>query len=152
MKILFLLIGVLFFVDLYAQDAPIGYTTHYGIRKYAENANPSADSLNANYELIDDALYDLIVSTDEDQLVIEDDVLKFSDAFAGIGTFTTTATTCTTAVTGMTSDDIVVVTPVGATYDADDLLKVTIGDGSFIVTRNSNGTSGLTFAYIWVKK
>jgi hypothetical protein len=34
-------------------DAPIGYTTFLGLRQYAYEANPGADSLNANNTLID---------------------------------------------------------------------------------------------------
>jgi hypothetical protein len=136
----------------YAQDAPSGYTEHYGLRKYAENANPSADSLNQNWTDVDETLYDLIVSTDEDQLAILDDVLTFSDSLSGIGTFTTTATTCTVTVSDMSDDDVVMLTPIGTAYDADDMLKVSVGNGSFIVTRNSSGTSGLEFFYLWIKK
>src|SRR3990167_2356024 len=38
---------------LWAQTAPSGYTPNYAIRKWASGANPSADSLNANWTLID---------------------------------------------------------------------------------------------------
>ena len=38
---------------LWAQTAPSAYTTNYRIRQWASGANPSSDSLNANWTLID---------------------------------------------------------------------------------------------------
>lgn len=67
--------------NIFSQDAPIGYTEHYGLRKWAENANPSADSLNANWDDLDMVLFDLIVTTDTTELIIRNDTLVFADAF-----------------------------------------------------------------------
>ena len=149
---LFSILFILFTLSIFAQDAPSGRTIHYQIRMWAENANPSSDSLNQNWIDIDQTLYDLIVVVDSSQMIIENDSLKFSPYMASTDTFTTTATTCTTTVANMTPDDIVVCTPRGTTYDADDALKVSVGTGQFIVTRNSSGTSGLVYNYIWIKR
>ena len=51
-----LCILVLFSAGLYAQTAPSGYTTNFSFRKWASGANPSADSLNANWADIDRAI------------------------------------------------------------------------------------------------
>ena len=150
--ILALLLFVIFIPGLYGQDDPSGHTEHYSLRKWAENANPSADSLNANWDDIDSVLYDLIVSIDSNHFKIEDDELKLSDTMAGTDAFTTTATTCTVAVSGMEEGDVVVLTPVSNAFDADDQLSVTVEEGQFIVTRNSDGTSDLEFNWIWIKK
>lgn len=40
----------------WSQTAPSGYTTQYSIRRWAANANPSADSLNANWNGLDSAI------------------------------------------------------------------------------------------------
>ena len=50
------LLSILLFLlplELLAQSAPSGYTTNFGLRKYAQGANPGADSLNANWTAID---------------------------------------------------------------------------------------------------
>lgn len=52
--ILFLLCLAFFTVELLqAQTAPSGYTTNFRFRKWAQGANPGADSLNANWTDID---------------------------------------------------------------------------------------------------
>ena len=54
MKKLMLLLFIFLIGEVFAQvDAPSAYTTNYRIRKYANKARPSADSLNANSDLID---------------------------------------------------------------------------------------------------
>jgi hypothetical protein len=61
--ILFLM--ALFDVKLYAQPtAPSGYTTYYQIRKWAAGAKATADSLNANWDDIDAAIFDRIIYVD----------------------------------------------------------------------------------------
>lgn len=65
--------------------------------------------------------------------------------YQGIASFTTTATTCTVTVAGLAAGDVVQVTPLGATYNVNDILFVTVESGQFIVTRNAGGTSGLSF-------
>lgn len=40
-----------------AYDSPIGYTTRYSLKKFAEGAYPGADQLNQNWDLIDTAIY-----------------------------------------------------------------------------------------------
>ena len=52
MKRVFLL-SLFVSAGLWAQTAPSAYTTNYRIRQWASGANPSADSLNANWTLID---------------------------------------------------------------------------------------------------
>ena len=145
---------ILFLPETRSQDIPSGYTTHYGLRKWAENAHPSSDSLNANWVDIDQALRDLIITTDGDMFRIENDSLKFSLAVVDTGEFSGTAETCTTSVANMKEGDVVTVTPLSANYDLDDMLRiVSIDNGSFIVGRNSSGgTSDLKFTYIWIKK
>lgn len=49
-----LLILIIFSIEIFSQVSnPIGYTTNYRLRKYAQGANPSADSINANWDVID---------------------------------------------------------------------------------------------------
>src|SRR3990167_5323383 len=52
MKRVFLL-SLFVSAGLWAQTAPSAYTTNYRIRQWASGANPSSDSLNANWTLID---------------------------------------------------------------------------------------------------
>src|SRR3990167_11112120 len=47
----------LLLADSFAQAVPSGWTTHYRFRKYAQGANPGADSLNANVDAFDDNIY-----------------------------------------------------------------------------------------------
>lgn len=54
-KIILLLFVFCFIAE--AQTPPSGYTTHYRLRKYAQGANPGADSLNANWTDIDNAVF-----------------------------------------------------------------------------------------------
>lgn len=44
-------------MELLAQDPPKSRTPYFGLRQYYEDANPSADSLNANMDAIDAAIY-----------------------------------------------------------------------------------------------
>lgn len=53
---LVLLAVVMLAVDGVAQDAPNNYTTRYRLRQWASGANPSADSLNANWAQIDSSI------------------------------------------------------------------------------------------------
>lgn len=49
-----ILILILFSVELFAQvTAPSAYTTNYGFRKWVQGANPSSDSINANWDELD---------------------------------------------------------------------------------------------------
>lgn len=53
MKYIFL-ITIILTVEIFSQvTSPSGYTTNYGYRKWAQGANPSADSLNANWDELD---------------------------------------------------------------------------------------------------
>lgn len=53
MKYLFLIL-IIASVEIFSQaTTPSGYTTNYGYRKWAQGANPSADSLNANWDELD---------------------------------------------------------------------------------------------------
>ena len=58
-KILALIVGgiLLLAVDAFGQATPSGWTTNYRIRKYAQGANPGADSLNKNWIDLDAAIY-----------------------------------------------------------------------------------------------
>src|SRR3990167_10078545 len=47
----------LLLADSFTQAVPSGWTTHYRFRKYAQGANPGADSLNANVDAFDDNIY-----------------------------------------------------------------------------------------------
>lgn len=52
MKILFLVI-ILISTGLAQFDAPSGYTTNYNLRKWSQGARAGADSINANWDLVD---------------------------------------------------------------------------------------------------
>lgn len=60
MRKIFAILVILFVaVNLSAQDFPSGYTPNYGLRMYAEEANPSSDSLNQNWQDVDNAIYQI---------------------------------------------------------------------------------------------
>ena len=61
-KCIFFIFFLLSFV-LYAQTAPSSYTTHYHYRKWSAGANPSADSLNAQWDDLDANLWGVADST-----------------------------------------------------------------------------------------
>lgn len=49
-----IILFILFSISVFGQvSPPSGYTPNYGIRMWSQGANPSADSLNANWMLID---------------------------------------------------------------------------------------------------
>lgn len=60
MKYIYLFIALIIVGDVYAQTAPSGYTTFLRLRKYSAGANPSADSLNANWTQLDTALANVV--------------------------------------------------------------------------------------------
>lgn len=153
-KLLLIFITLLAFstIELFAQDAPSGYTVHYSFRKWAENANPSSDSLNQNWVDIDQVLYDLIVYTDINQLAIVNDTLRYANDMSGQGAFVGTATSAVVSVTGIDSFDVVIVTPREATPGANDLLGVTVTNNQFTVNRPATGTSDLKFNWVWIRK
>jgi len=76
MKKVFYLI-ILFFIYnsiVFGQyDKPKSYTNYYGFRLYAQGAKPGADSINANYTEIDQALNDLQVYLDSTYFELEAD-------------------------------------------------------------------------------
>lgn len=152
-KYLFFIFLILFGVSLFGQDAPSGYTTYYNFRKWAENANPSSDSLNANWDDIDQVLYDLIVFTDSTELKIQNDtlrlalkVIKGNDAFSG------TKQHDTVTVSGIDSLDVAVVNVREGIPAANDNLGVYLKADTLIVSRNASGTSGLKYNYIIIKE
>jgi len=152
-KIIFILpfLFLLFSIELFAQDAPSGYTTHYGLREWAENANPAADSLNQNWKDIDRVLYDLILTLDTKQFVIRNDTLAVSDSASGKAAFSGTDTSVTVTVPGLDSLDVVVVTAEG--WANNNNLSVYPTDGSFDVRRVSSGAvNGLKFNWVWIRK
>jgi hypothetical protein len=51
------LIFIMAGVSLAQTTPPSRYTTHYGLRCYSQGANPGSDSLNANWDDIDAAIY-----------------------------------------------------------------------------------------------
>lgn len=54
MKNLILILTIFLIGEVFAQPtAPSSYTTNYGFRKWVQGANPSADSINANWDLAD---------------------------------------------------------------------------------------------------
>jgi hypothetical protein len=156
MKKLLLITILLISAKCYSQvfDEPYDSTTHYKLRLYEQGARSSAIVLNNDKRTIDSVLYSLIVYTDPNQFVIlNDSLLTFATSFSGIGSFSGTAATAAVTIDSMKTGDIVVVTPISGTYNVNDLLSVTVTDGSFTVTRNSSGgTSGLQFNWIWIRK
>ena len=83
-KIFLFFVLLLIPITIFSQDAPIDHTTHYGLREWEENANPSADSLNQNWKDIDQELYDLIVTTDTSNLIIKNDTLMLNVPYGEI--------------------------------------------------------------------
>ncbi len=54
MKNLILILVILLTGEIFSQvTAPSGYTTNYNFRKWVQGANPSADSINANWDALD---------------------------------------------------------------------------------------------------
>jgi hypothetical protein len=138
--------------SVFAQDAPSGYTSYYSFRKWAENANPGSDSLNANWDEIDQVLYDLIVYTDTSQMFIRNDSLLFADEASGQDAFVTTAEFDTVLVPGVDSLDVIVVSAREAVPAPEDILGVYLKADTLIVGRTAAGTSGLKYNWIWIRK
>lgn len=101
---------------------------------------------------LDSALATFYTYTDTKQLIVKHDTLIISDTASGLASFDTTATSDSIAITGIDSLDVVVVTPHGQTYNINDVLFVDEHTGYFKVYRNSSGTSGLKYSYIWIRK
>ena len=101
---------------------------------------------------LDSALATFYTYTDTKQLIVKHDTLIISDTASGLASFDTTATSDSIAITGIDSLDVVVVTPHGQTYNINDVLFVDEHTGYFKVYRNSSGTSGLKYSYIWIHK
>lgn len=81
MKRLLLLI-FLCSVVTWSQTAPSGYTSHYGLRKWATGAHPSSDSINANWTDIDEILYQKAgLHGKADSAVIADSAKKFNRGY-----------------------------------------------------------------------
>ena len=148
--IFFLILTVKSFGQVY--DSPIDSTLHYHLRLYAQSARSSATVLNQDKVTLDSVIYSLIVYTYQDQLIIKNDTLVISDSASGQHAFTTTATSDSVAVYGMTASDVIVLTPQGTSYNVNDLLYVNEHTGYFKVYRNSGGTSGLSYNWIWIKR
>ena len=108
--------------------------------------------LNQDKVTLDSVIYSLIVYTYQDQLIIKNDTLVISDSASGQHAFTTTATSDSVAVYGMTASDVIVLTSQGTSYNVNDLLYVNEHTGYFKVYRNSGGTSGLAYNWIWIKR
>jgi len=133
-------------------DLPAGYTSHYGLYVFKLLTNPGG-RINLNTEHIDSLLYSLIVYTDTAQMIIRNDTLVLSNNMSGTHAFTTTAGSDSVAISGMDSLDVIIVTPLSAAYNVNDILSVDEHTGYFKVYRNSSGgTSGLTYNYVWIKK
>jgi len=143
---------MIFIVDIQAQDAPTGYTEHFGYRKWAENANPSADSLNQNMEDIDLDMYNGIINTDSLQFIILNKVLIFSPYASGMAAFTGTDQYDTIRVPGIDSLDVVNVSIRESIPTTNDLLGVFLKADTLIVKRPASGTPGLKWNWSWIKK
>jgi hypothetical protein len=155
MKKLLLITILLISAKCYSQvfDEPYDSTTHYKLRLYEQGARSSAIVLNNDKRTIDSVLYSLITYTDPNQFVIlNDSILTFAEGFSGIGTFSGTDAQVTVTLDSISTGDVVLLTPIGGTHNANDLLRVSVTNGSFTVTRGSSGTSGLTFFYIWIRR
>jgi hypothetical protein len=148
--IFFLILTVKSFGQVY--DSPIDSTLHYHLRLYAQSARSSATVLNQDKVTLDSVIYSLIVYTDTKQTIIRNDTLIISDTASGSHSFTTTATSDSVAIAGMDSLDVIILTRCGTTYNVNDVLSVDEHTGYFKVYRNSSGTSGLKYNYLWIRK
>ena len=84
MKLLTILLTLTFAGIIWGQAATPTYTTNYNFRKYADGENPTADSLNANWDEIDTQ-----VKVNADSSVAATRVNTFGDqTIAGAKTFT----------------------------------------------------------------
>ena len=131
-------------------DAPEEFTGHYGLPIYRLLSNPGG-WINISQRMIDSLFYALIVYTDSLQHVIRNDTLINSPYASGIGAFSSTDSSDTVIVLGLDSLDIINVSARG-TYNVNDILKVQIKQDTLIVNRNSSGTSGLKYDWIWKRK
>jgi hypothetical protein len=131
---------------------PAFETDYYGLYIYTLLTNPGG-WINLNTKKIDSLLNALVVFTDEEQLLIKNDTLTFSNSLSGYAAFDGTDASVTVSKTGVrASTDVIILTPVGDTFNANDLLKVSLTDNEFTVTRNGGGTSDLGFFYIWIRR
>ena len=141
-----------FFIGQQRIDAPSSYTQHYLIKKWAQKAWPSADSLNANWDMIDSLFNALIVFIDTTQFIIVDDTLRTSNYMSGHGVFNGDMEEDTINIVGIDSLDIVVVSVREGVPTSNDLLGVKITNNQFIILRNSGGTSNLKYNWIWIRR
>lgn len=130
---------------------PAGYSTYYDFYIYQLLSNPGG-RINLNTAKMDSLFHDLVIYTDSTQMVVRNDTLILSPYIAGQDTFATTATSDSVVVAGFDSLDVLTVTPLSTSYNVNDILFVEKRTGYFKVYRNSSGTSGLIFNWIWIRK
>ena len=82
--------------------------------------------------------------------------VKDSISIGGIATFTATDTTDTISVSGITTNSIVLATPIYAliadTVNINDILYVITASDKIYIKRKTAGTSGLKYSWVWIRK
>lgn len=137
--------------DTSGWSPPAGYSPNYGLYYYTLLSNPGG-RINLNTQKTDSLLNALVVFTDTKQLLIKNDTLVISDTASGFHSFTSTDSVDSVAISGFDSTDVVVLTPIEAGYNVNDILFLDPHNGYFKVWRNSSGTSGLKYNYVWIKR
>jgi len=160
-KILFIIVlftGLMFpqgltrsLFDTTGWSLPGGYSQYYNLYYYTLLSNPGG-RINLNTKKLDSLLHALIVFTDTKQLYIRNDTLVISDTASGIHAFTSTDSVDSVAIAGFDSLDVLVASPMKAAYNVNDILFIEKRTGYFKVWRNSGGSSGLKYNWIWIRK
>ena len=137
--------------DSVGWSLPAGYTPYYGLYIFNLLSNPGG-RINLNTQKIDSLLHALIVYTDTKNLIIRNDTLIISDTASGIHAFTSTNNVDSVAIVGFDSLDVLIASPMEAAYNVNDILFIEKRTGYFKVWRNSGGSSGLKYNWIWIRK
>lgn len=164
MKKIFFLILFSAALQIQAQvwDNPIGTTTHYNLRKYAQSAHVPNTVLNNDKDTIDSVLFSLIAAIDSLQFVLVSDtslshlhlILKVSNYASGTRTFVTTSQLDSVSMPVTVSDttDIFLLTAYGASITSNDVLSYTLVGTKLFVHRPASGTSGLKYVWRWIRR
>ena len=131
---------------------PKGRTKNIYLNEWDQNAKTNVLDLNANWEKIDEKLYELIIKINPYFFEIVNDSLRFSNLLSGHNCFDSTNTIDTVNVPGMKKNDVVVVTIWDSVPIIQDAIGVQVENDYFICKRNSGGTNSLYYTWLWVKK
>lgn len=132
-------------------DTLAARTIYYQLPIYRLLSNPGG-WININQRMIDSLFNALIVFVDTTQHQIINDTLLNSSYSSGIDSFVGTAQTDTVSIVGLDSLDVVVVSVRSVEATSKDILSVKLIPNKAVIMRQSGGTSGLPYNWIWRRR